>query len=49
MNKAIELAIQTARGLAAAPEKGIVHRDIRSANLMVTQPGPDTERPFGEA
>ena len=42
--EAIGLAIQTARGLAAAHEKGVVHRDIKSANLMVTQPGPDTER-----
>ena len=44
MNEAIELAIQTTRGLAAAHEKGIVHRDMKSSNLMVTQPGPDTER-----
>ena len=44
VNEAIEFAVQTARGLAAAHEKGIVHRDIKSANLMVTLPGPDTER-----
>lgn len=31
----LELGMQAAKGLAAAHEKAIVHRDIKSANLMV--------------
>lgn len=34
--KAIDYAIQIARGLAAAHEKGIIHRDVKPDNLFVT-------------
>jgi Tol biopolymer transport system component len=34
--KAIDYALQTARGLAAAHEKGIVHRDLKPENLFLT-------------
>ncbi len=40
LEDALDIAIQTAQGLQAAHEKGIVHRDIKSANLMVTRLGP---------
>jgi Tol biopolymer transport system component len=35
--KAIEYALQTARGLAVAHEKGIVHRDLKPENLFITE------------
>src|ERR1700728_4233201 len=34
--KAIDYALQVARGLAAAHEKGIVHRDLKAENLFIT-------------
>ena len=35
INKAIDLAIQIADGLQEAHDKGIIHRDIKSENIMV--------------
>ena len=39
LRKAIDYAIQVARGLAVAHEKGIVHRDLKPENLFVTKSG----------
>src|SRR3989449_7490893 len=37
--KAVEYAIQIARGLASAHEKGIFHRDLKPENLFITTEG----------
>jgi eukaryotic-like serine/threonine-protein kinase len=39
VRKAIDYGAQIARGLAAAHEKGIVHRDLKRENLFVTKDG----------
>lgn len=37
VRKAIDFALQTARGLTAAHSKGIVHRDLKPDNLFITK------------
>ena len=37
--KAVELGIQVCRGLAAGHARGIVHRDVKPANLFITGDG----------
>ena len=45
--KAVEVASQIAEGLAAAHEKGIIHRDIKPDNIFLTNEGRGTILDFG--
>ncbi len=47
--EALEISIKICRGLEAAHNKGIVHRDIKSSNIMITGEGTVKIMDFGLA
>jgi serine/threonine-protein kinase len=49
IDEALKIAIQIAEGLQEAHEKGIVHRDIKSANIMIDEKGQVKIMDFGLA
>jgi predicted Ser/Thr protein kinase len=49
IDKALKIAIQSTEGLSEAHKKGIIHRDIKSANIMINEKGQVKVLDFGLA
>ena len=49
LESALSITLQTAEALAAAHSRGIIHRDIKAGNVMVTQSGQVNVLDFGLA
>lgn len=49
VDEAVDIATRVAEGLQEAHEKGIIHRDIKSDNIMITEKGQAKIMDFGLA